>query len=56
VPEYAASLEQTLGPGGVDAIVGGVVRQADEMLGLGRTLFERWFDRVVLSSERLVEV
>jgi GMP synthase-like glutamine amidotransferase len=56
VPEYAASLEQTLGAGGVGAIVGGVERHANEMLDLGRALFERWLERVVQSSERLLEV
>ena len=47
VPEYAASLEQTLGPGAATAFLGSVETRADEMLGHGRALFERWLDRVV---------
>ena len=47
VPEYAASLEQTLGPDAAAEFLAGVEFRADEMLGHGRSLFERWLDRVV---------
>jgi GMP synthase-like glutamine amidotransferase len=47
VPEYAASLDRTLGEGGADRLVGAVREHAGEMLGYGRTLFERWLDLVV---------
>ena len=47
VPEYAQSLEQTIG---ADALLGAVDAEAELMLAYGRTLFERWLDHVV--SER----
>ena len=47
VPEYAASLDRTLGPGAATDFLARVERQADEMLAHGRALFERWLDRVV---------
>jgi len=47
VPEYAESLERTLGPGTAPAFLAGIEAGADEMLGHGRALFERWLDRVV---------
>jgi GMP synthase (glutamine-hydrolysing) len=53
VPEYAAALEQTVG---VDALLGAVQDRAGEMLALGRTLFERWLDRVAQTSERRTRV
>jgi GMP synthase (glutamine-hydrolysing) len=53
VPEYAASLERTVG---AQVLLGGVEERADEMLALGRTLFEGWLDNVVHSSQRLTRV
>ena len=47
VPEYAESLERTLGPGTAPGFLAGIEERADEMLGHGRALFERWLDRVV---------
>jgi GMP synthase-like glutamine amidotransferase len=47
VPEYAASLERTLGPGTATAFLERIEREAATMLGHGRSLFERWLDRVV---------
>jgi len=46
VLEYAAALERTVGDDD----------RAGEMLELGRTLFERWLDRVAQPSERLTRV
>ncbi len=47
VPEYSASLEQTLGPGTAPSFLGRIEARADEMLGHGRALFERWLDHIV---------
>jgi GMP synthase-like glutamine amidotransferase len=47
VPEYANALERTIGG---ETMLREVDESADEMLGYGRTLFERWLDRVVRSS------
>lgn len=47
VPEYASSLDRTLGPRAATDFLASVERQADEMLAHGRALFERWLDRVV---------
>ena len=47
VPEYAASLEQTLGAGAAAAFLVSIETRADEMLDHGRALFERWLDRAV---------
>ena len=47
VPEYAASLEQTLGPDRAASFLAGIEAGAGEMLQHGRALFERWLDRVV---------
>ena len=46
VPEYVASLERTLGVDGAPAFLQAIERRADEMRSAGRTLFERWLDRV----------
>jgi GMP synthase-like glutamine amidotransferase len=53
VPEYAASLERTVG---ADALLSGVDERAGEMLAVGRTLFAGWLDTVVHSSQRLTGV
>lgn len=47
VPAYAASLEQSLGPGTAPGFLGRIEESTDEMLGHGRALFERWLDHVV---------
>jgi GMP synthase (glutamine-hydrolysing) len=47
VPEYVASLEQTLGRGGGPAFLAAIEARAEEMRDLGRGLFERWLDDVV---------
>jgi GMP synthase (glutamine-hydrolysing) len=47
VPAYEESLERVLGPGSADSFVAQIDEHADEMLGHGRGLFERWLDRVV---------
>jgi GMP synthase (glutamine-hydrolysing) len=47
VPEYAASLEHTLGPGTAPGFMAGIEAGAPEMLAHGRALFERWLDEVV---------
>jgi len=50
VPEYDAALRRVLGPDGTSMIVRAVEERAGEMLQLGRTLFERFVDRVVTDS------
>jgi GMP synthase (glutamine-hydrolysing) len=47
VPEYAASLEQVLGPGSSEELVGHIERCSTEMRAHGRALFERWLDVIV---------
>ena len=47
VPEYVASLEQTLGAEHAPAFLASIEERADEMRVAGRALFERWLDRVV---------
>jgi GMP synthase (glutamine-hydrolysing) len=47
VPAYEESLERVLGPGSAERFVAQIDEHADEMLGHGRALFERWLDRVV---------
>jgi GMP synthase-like glutamine amidotransferase len=46
VPEYAASLERTLGADRAHVFLASIEEHADEMRGAGRRLFERWLDRV----------
>jgi GMP synthase (glutamine-hydrolysing) len=46
VPEYVASLEQTLGATGAPAFLAAIEESADDMRAAGRVLFERWLDRV----------
>jgi GMP synthase-like glutamine amidotransferase len=51
VPEYARSLEQTIGTGPLlDAVDAG----AEEMLAHGRSLFERWLDHAVSERHTIV--
>ena len=47
VPEYAASLERTLGAEAGAALLRGIAERAEEMRGHGRALFEGWLERVV---------
>ncbi|MEZ5102385.1 MAG: type 1 glutamine amidotransferase [Thermoleophilia bacterium] len=47
VPAYEASLEQVLGPGAMPRLLGEFAGAVDGLLASGRTLFERWLDRVV---------
>jgi GMP synthase (glutamine-hydrolysing) len=44
VPEYAASLERTLGAEGAEAFLREIGARAAEMRAAGRSLFERWLD------------
>jgi GMP synthase (glutamine-hydrolysing) len=44
VPAYAQSLEATLGPGGLDRLLGEVGEHAQPMVALARTLFGRWLE------------
>ena len=46
VPEYVISLERTLGTEGAPAFLASIEEKADEMRAAGRSLFERWLDRV----------
>jgi len=50
VPEYVASLERTLGADGAPAFLASIEESADGMRAAGRTLFERWLDRVALPT------
>ena len=47
VPEAASALERTIGR---ETMLREVDEHADEMLAYGRTLFERWLERVVRTS------
>jgi GMP synthase-like glutamine amidotransferase len=47
VPEYAASLERTLGGEAAAGFLEEIGSRADAMRAVGRNLFERWLDRVV---------
>jgi GMP synthase-like glutamine amidotransferase len=47
VPEYAASLERTLGPGAAADFVADIESRSAEMLAHGRSLFERWISAIV---------
>ncbi len=48
VPEYVASLERTLGGEAAPAFLSSIEERAEEMRTVGRALFERWLDRVVV--------
>jgi GMP synthase-like glutamine amidotransferase len=47
VPEYAASLERTLGRERARSFLDAIDGNTDAMRATGRQLFERWLDRVV---------
>jgi GMP synthase (glutamine-hydrolysing) len=49
VPEYAASLERTLGPEATPTFLAAIENHASAMRAAGRSLFERWRDRVALA-------
>jgi GMP synthase (glutamine-hydrolysing) len=51
VPEYAESLEQTIGTA---ELLGSVDAEAERMLAHGRKLFERWLDHVVSERHTIV--
>jgi GMP synthase (glutamine-hydrolysing) len=46
VPEYVSSLERTLGRDGAPAFLAAIEERAEEMRGVGRTLFQHWLDHV----------
>ncbi len=50
VPEYAASLERTLGADAAQSFVRAIGDNAESMRAQGRLLFERWLDRVVMAA------
>ena len=50
VPEYVTSLERTLGVHGAPSFLAAIEERADEMRTAGRSLFERWLDRVALPA------
>jgi GMP synthase-like glutamine amidotransferase len=52
VPEYAASLERMLGAEAAAEFLRRVAESADAVRAHGRTLFERWLDRVVAAAQR----
>ena len=52
VPEYAASLERTLGREAAAGFIRRIGERAEEMRADGRALFERWLDNVVAPSGR----
>ena len=54
VPAYADALERVLGPGSATALVDQLAARADEMLGHGRELFERWLDLVPEAAGRRI--
>jgi len=47
VPEYASSLERTLGPGALDRLIAELESESTTMAEHATGLFERWLDRVV---------
>ncbi|MBA2295755.1 MAG: type 1 glutamine amidotransferase [Actinobacteria bacterium] len=53
VPDYASSLERTLGQGAALGFLDSIEAGADEMTGHGRALLERWLDHVVEPSAQL---
>ena len=44
VPEYRDGLETSLGPGALDRVVADLENGGQELVGVGRRLFERWLD------------
>jgi GMP synthase (glutamine-hydrolysing) len=56
VPEYDASLETVLGPGAAGELVRAVDERSGEMLRHGRSVFERWLDRIVVPRAQAASV
>jgi GMP synthase-like glutamine amidotransferase len=54
VPEYAESLDRTLGAEAAGDFLRGIAERADGMRAHGRALFERWLDTVVAPATSLV--
>ncbi len=52
VPAYADALERELGPGSAAALVDQLAARADELLGHGRGMFERWFELWASTPQR----
>ena len=52
VPAYAESLRELLGPGALPALVDAVSIHERDSIGLARTLFAAWLERIVGSSRR----
>ncbi len=50
VPTYADALEQTLGPGSFEALLGELEQSAQELIAAGRRLFAQWLDHAVAPS------
>jgi GMP synthase (glutamine-hydrolysing) len=50
VPEYATSLERTLGPGSFPALMREFEQRGDELRGYARRLFGQWLDAVLPSA------
>ena len=55
VPEYAESLERTLGSEAGAGFIRGIAEHAKGMRAHGRTLFERWLDHVVEPAPHRLE-
>ena len=49
VPEYVASLERSLGAEQAPVFLAAIAEGADRMRTAGRSLFERWLDRVAVA-------
>jgi len=50
IPEYAAYLDRTLGPGGGARLLEEVEARRDELFGYGRRLFSAWLDIYVAAA------
>ena len=52
VPAYADALERVLGPGALDNLLAELEAHAEEILGHGKRLFERWLDVAGVAGTR----
>jgi GMP synthase-like glutamine amidotransferase len=50
VPAYAQALDQTLGPGSFDALLGELKGGAEQLNADGRRLFSQWLDHAIAGS------
>jgi GMP synthase-like glutamine amidotransferase len=50
VPAYEEALERVLGHGALESLIGQLETDAEEMLGHGSRLFERWLDHALVPS------